>query len=249
MRQRTALAGVAALAVLLVSAGVGGAFAVGGPAGPQQAQAQNAMSDTVTVSGSGEVRAQADRAVVRVAVLSTGDDIESVRTDLSENATSMREALTDMGVDESQIRTNHYDISSNERYGPRGEDEPRYRAIHSFTITVEDPDRVGEVIDTAVGNGASEIDRVQFTLSPEKREDLREQALEAAMDAARTEASTVAETEDLEIQGVQRVSTTEFSRSSPRTVAATPASGGASTSISSGPVTVSADVTVVYDVE
>ena len=224
MRQRTALAGVAALAVLLVSAGVGGAFAVGGPAGPQQAQAQNAMSDTVTVSGSGEVRAQADRAIVRVAVLSTGDDIESVRTDLSENATSMREALTDMGVDESQIRTNHYDISSNERYGPRGEDEPRYRAIHSFTITVEDPDRVGEVIDTAVGNGASEIDRVQFTLSPEKREDLR-------------------------VDGVDRITTTEFSRSSPRTVAATPAPGGASTSISSGPVTVSADVTVVYDVE
>ena len=206
------------------------------------------MSDTVTVAGSGSVQASADRAVVRVAVLASGDDIGSVRTDLSENASSMRQALEDMGIDGDQVRTNYYDISSQERYrSPQGE-EPKYRATHSFTVTVENPDDVGAVIDTAVSNGASEVDGVEFTLSADKREELRQDALEAAMENARTEASTVAGAEDIQISGVDRISTTNYDSRPYAVETAALASGDAGgTSIDSGPVTVSASVTVVYE--
>jgi len=249
MRTRIALAGTAVVAALLVTAGIAGALTTGNASGPAQVQNQASMSDTVTVSGSGSVQASADRAVVRVAVLAAGDDIGTVRSDLSENATSMRQALQDSGIDSSQIRTNYYDISSQARYGgPQGE-EPKYQAVHSFTVTVENPDEVGAVIDTAVSNGASEVGGVEFTLSADKREDLRQDALEAAMDNARSEASTVAGAEDLQISGVDRISTTQYdSRPYAVETAALAAGGdGASTSIDSGPVTVSASVTVVYE--
>lgn len=248
MRTRTALAGAAVVAALLVTAGIAGALTTGQAPGQAQVQNQNSMSDTVTVSGSGQVQAEADRAVVRVAVLATGDDIGTVRNQLSDNASSMRDALRSSGIDDGQIRTNYYDISSQERYGGPREEEPKYRAIHSFTITVEDPGEVGAVIDTAVSNGASEVDGVEFTLSAEKREQLREDALEAAMDNARSEASTVAGAEDLRVSGVDRISTTDFDRS-PYSVerAALAAGDGGGTSIDSGPVTVSASVTVVYE--
>lgn len=243
MQRRTALVGTAVVAALLVTAGVGGALSTGA-APAQRTDAQ--MSDTITVSGSGTVQAEADRAVVRVAVVSSGNDVGDVRADLSDNAQSMREALAETGIDEGQIRTAYYDISSQDRRRGPGGDEADYRGLHAFEITVEDPDSVGEVIDTAVEGGANEVDGVEFTLSQDRREQLRQDALEDAMDDARGEASTVAGAEDLSIEGVDRVSTTDFSRSpyEARGLATGDAGG---TSINSGPVTVQASVTVVYD--
>jgi uncharacterized protein YggE len=248
MQTRIALAGAAVVAGLLVTAGIAGALTTGQASGPAQVQNQQSMSDTITVSGSGQVQAEADRAVVEVAVLATGDDIGTVRSQLSANTSSMRDALRSSGVDNSQIRTNYYDISSQDRYGGPREEEPQYQAVHSFTITVDDPDDVGEVIDTAVSNGASEIDGVEFTLSAERREDLREDALDAAMDNARSDASTVAGAEDIRVSGVDRISTTNIN-SRPFEVQQTALAGGdgGGTAINSGPVTVSASVTVVYE--
>ncbi|WP_415378606.1 SIMPL domain-containing protein [Halosimplex sp. TS25] len=246
MNSRVTLAGVAIVAALLATAGAATAFTSGGA--PVQTQpAQENMSDTITVGASGQVQAQADRAVVRVGVVATGDDIETVREQLSSNASQMRSALNEIGIDSSQIRTGYYDISTNRRYGGGQSEEPEYRAVHSFSITVEDPDSVGEVIDTAVTNGANEVDGVEFTLSSDKREELRQEALTEAMDTARGEASTIAGAEDLTITGVDRVSTTEY-HSRPYAVEASAMAGdGGGTSIDSGPVTVSASVNVVYE--
>jgi uncharacterized protein YggE len=246
MERRSTLVGAAVVAALLVTAGVAGALTTGNPAQPQvQSDAQ--MSDTITVAGSGSVQAQADRAVVRVAVLATGDDIGTVRQQLSDNASQMRSALNEMDISGSQIQTAYYDISSNQRYGRTEEGQPNYRAIHSFSVTVENPDKAGKVIDTAVSNGASEVDGVEFTLSEDRRQELRQEALTEAMETARGEASTIAAAEDLSIAGVDRVSSTDYGRSPYRVETAALASGDSGTSIDSGPVTVSASVTVVYD--
>jgi uncharacterized protein YggE len=241
---------VAVVAALLATAGVGAAFATGGsPVGAQQS-AQADASDTITVGASGQVQAAADRAVVRVGVVATGDEIETVRSHLSENASSMRSALNEMGIEDGQIRTAYYDISTNRRYGGAESDEPTYRAIHSFAITVEDPDSVGQVVDTAVTSGADEVDGIEFTLSADKREQLRQEALTEAMNSARGEASTIAAAEDLSITGVDHVSTTEYhARPYGVQTAALAAGGDAGTSIDSGPVSVSASVTVVYETE
>jgi len=250
MNSRVTIVGVAVVAALLATAGAATAFGAG--SGPVQAQqsGQQQLSDTITVGASGQVQAQADRAVVRVGVVTSGDDIETVRQRLSSNTSQMRDALAEMGIDDSQIRTGYYDISTNRRYGPRDSEEPQYRAVHSFSITVEDTDSVGEVIDTAVTNGANEVDGVRFTLSPDRREELRQEALTEAMDSARGEASTIAAAEDLTVSGVDRVSTTEYNTRPHRyDEVALAADGGGGTSINSGPVTVSASVTVVYETD
>lgn len=261
MRSRTLIAGTAVLVAVLITAGIAGAFAPGQQAQPQAEQqdvlqAQNgteagaSSNATIEVSATGEVQAQADKAVVRVAIVSTGDDVESVREDLAENASSMREALSEMGLEDDQIRTAYYDISSNRRHRSPEGDQPDYRGTHAFEITVNETDRVGAVIDTAVTNGANEIDNVDFTLSADKREALRQQALDRAMDGARNEAETVAASENLTVAGVDEITTTRYSRS-PYTLeaAAVADNGGAATAIDSGPVTVSASVTVIYEGE
>lgn len=250
MELRSVFAGATVVAVLLATVGIGAALTTSGVAPQSQAQGQQQaqLSNTITTSGSGTVQATADRAVVRVGVVARGDDVGIVREQLSENASSMRAALTEMGITSNQIRTVHFDISSERRRERPEGNSPTYRGTHVFAITIEDPSTAGQVIDTAVSNGASEVHGVEFTLSQERRQELRQQALQEAMANARSEASTVASSEDLSLTGVTRISTTDSSvRPFETRAAAADGGGGAETSIESGPVTVQASVTVVYE--
>ena len=108
-------------------------------------------------------------------------------------------------------------------------------------------DLVAESIDAAV-NASAEVRVVRFTLSEERRTELREQAIENAMTDARSQADTVAENGDLQVTGVnsvdasqQRYRPVEYDAAAPRAAEA----GG--TSVETGDVSVSYQVRVTYD--
>jgi len=245
MQRNRALLG-ALLASLVLAAGVAGAFTTGttstAPTGTEH----------VSVDAAGQVEAQPDQAVVTVAVEATAADVATARNRLAANVSSVRTALTDAGVTDDGIETTSFDIRNVERrYEPRddgGERQPEYLAVQRFTVTLSDPDRAGEIVDTAVDNGATRVDGVRLTLSRERRQELRQRALERAVDNARTEAETVAARAGLAVTGAHSISTTEVSSQPVRYEAArTTADAGGGTTIDSGPVTVSADVQVVYN--
>lgn len=244
------------LAILLVVAGC-----AAGPESPGTAtstptdRTPDADADsTIHVAGSGSADAEPNQAVVRVAVVAVGPDAATARQRLAENTSRMRTALADIGVGDGQITTRRYDIYQDRRR-PREEGaEPRvqYRASHDFEITVTDPDDVGEVIDTAVRNGATEIDDVSFTLSTERRRTLERRARSAAMADARSKARALAADANLTVTGVQVIRTTRSGVPRPAdaggtetaTAAPTPA---APSDLESGPVTVTMTVQVVYE--
>lgn len=259
MRHRTAFASLA-LAVLLVTAGCTGALNVVQNPTTDASASNNANaarsagdgpggSRTIEVGASGTVEAQPDRAVVRVTVTASGDDVGAVRERLAANASSMRAALKNEGVAGSDITTRYYDIGRNER-AERESEAPQYRARHAFLVTIEEPDRAGEIIVAAIENGATEVDDVQFTITEDRRRELRQKALADAMDNARAEAGTLAEGANLTITGVHIVKTSDVNvRPHRQEVAFAAADGGAgaATDISSGPVSVTAQVQVSYN--
>lgn len=240
---------VIAFAALAVGAGV--TAAVGGlPAGdavqPSTERPETDDARTVSVGASGTAETSPDQAVVTVAVVTTADTASAARSELAANVSRMRAALTDAGVADDQIRTQRYDISRN--YEARDDPTaPAYRAMHAFRITVTDTDRVGAVIDTAVENGATNVDDVRFTLSTETRRELRQQALEDAMANARGQAETLAESGDLTITGVGAISTVERGYGPVAYESAALAAGDAGTTVESGPVSVSVQVQVTYN--
>jgi uncharacterized protein YggE len=243
MRTRT-IFGTVLVAALLVTAAAAGTVLTSDGA---SAQADEQGDRTIQVGANGQVQTSADQAVVEVAVVTSATNVTTARNQLSENVTAMRTALSDMGVESSQVRTQYFDISEDYRR-PEEEDAPtRYRAIHSFEITLENTSRAGEVIDAAVNNGANRVDGVRFGLSREKRQDLRQQALENAMDGARQQAETVAGSAGLSITGVSTISTAEYDSSPVRYEAAAMTAADGGTSVESGPVTVTASVQVVYN--
>jgi uncharacterized protein YggE len=244
MSRRT-LATVGVVALILL-AGCSGTLS----GAASEAPSSNSGS-TIEVSGAGSASGEPNRAVVRVGVTATAEDAVTARQRLAENVSRMRTALTELGVGDEQIATEYYDVGRDYRPPRRDGEEPevRYRASHDFEITLSDVERVGPVIDTAVGNGATSVDDVSFTLSAERRQRLEHRARRSAMTDARQKAETVAEAANLTVTGVHVV---RVGGGSPRPSAveyaatATPAADGG-TDVESGPVDVVANVEVVYN--
>lgn len=250
-----------ALALLAVTAGCSALTGTANP-GVQDPQSPNdatnpaaaqatAPDRTVEVAAGGRVQADPDRAVVRVAVTARADSVEAVRRQMAENASRMRSALEGAGLDADQITSARFDIRRNFRHEERPE-EPAFQGQHAFVVTLADTDRAGEVVVTAVENGATRVDEVEFTITPETRRELREQALAAAVENARGQAEVAASGAGLELTGVRTVRTAEvstrpFRRQEVAFATAGGGDGGAATSFEGGKVTVSAQVLVVYN--
>lgn len=245
MRQKTLLLAVLATA-LLVTAGVAGALTLG--SGSASAGQTAPSEQSITVSANGEVEAQPDQAVVRVAVTATGEDSTTVRNEIGEKSDSVRNALAEYGLESDAIRTAHFDIRQERERTKEGTEYGNYRGVHAFEITVNDTDNAGEVVDLAVDNGADRVMGVSFTLSDEKREDLYQDALAEAMDNAETRANTLAEAGDLSVTETHSIISTNTRHRAYQTETVAYAGDSAGgTSIESGSVTVSADVRVAYN--
>ncbi len=249
---------VVAVAFVLVSSSVVAAVVVGQPDGESAVAADQAAPDgtvaaangTVHVTASAERTAAPDAATIRLAVTAQADSADAAREQVAANASRMREALDEAGVDAEDLRTSYYDIGA---VYDRSGNESRvvgYRAVHGFAADVAaDEDELGEragaVVDAAVGNGADRVESVTFTLHEETRADLRQRALRGAMENADRDAATLARAGDRAIAEVHSISTADTDvQPVDASFRAEDAPGG--TTLDPAPITVSATVSVTY---
>lgn len=221
----------------------------------------------VIVSNTSEVTGEPNLAILDVGVEASGDSAGAVRDELATRSDELREALLEYGLDEDAITTSRFRIHERldrrqmERDGVRPDSEEAseyryYQGTHSFTVEVDAIDEVGAIIDAAVDGGADEVGRVTFTLSDDKRAELREEALRQAIQGARSEAESIAEEVGARVVEATVVDASE-GRVSPvhrevafDAAAATEApSSEPRTGLDPGDVTVSADVRIQYRME
>lgn len=241
--QRDRLAVLIILVSILAMTLVG--VAVVSPIGAQSPD--NAADRTISVDAVGGADAPPDRAVVRVAAVAEGDDPGAVRDDLESTADALRSNLDEAGVSDDAYETTDYRIDS---YRPRpqdGRDVPEYRGVHAFEVTLDDPARVGAVIDAAADADA-EVQNVEFTLSEATRTELREEAIANAMGDARTQADAIAKNGELHVTSIATVDATQRNFTPVRyEMAAGDGAAGQSTSVDLGDVSVEYAVKVTYN--
>ncbi|SDJ75506.1 hypothetical protein SAMN05216226_108178 [Halovenus aranensis] len=239
MQRNYTTAAVVGLTVLAVA--LFGAMAVSGAVGADSVQ-ESSADERISVSATGSAETQPDLAKLQVVIKSEGEDPATIREELADSSSELEEALNEADVD---YKTVDYEIREPYRNEP---DSPNYVGRHAFQITVNNPDNVGDIVDVATSAGA-EIQRLDMTLSDEKRQELRDQAIENAMDDARHQAETIATAGDLVVNDVITVDASQRGYR-PLTFNSTPqADGGdgAATSIQTGQVSVSYSVSVTYD--
>ncbi|GAB3672400.1 SIMPL domain-containing protein [Halopiger thermotolerans] len=202
----------------------------------------------ITVSASGEVESEPDKAIVSVGVEARGETAEAVTDELATGAERLRQAFTDLEIPEENVEEGRY------RVGPapsRDGESEGFRGTHSFEVTLEDVERVGEVIDAAVEAGADDVGHVNFTLQEETRDQLRKEALDQALANADDEAAYIADNRGVELAGTKSVTTGDVnvhavSHDVAYSTEAAGNGGAPPTEIDAEPVTVSASVTVTY---
>ena len=102
MRSIRPVAAAVALTVVLVTAGCAGTFdgaTAPGTTTATPAETEDTGGRTIQVVAAGQVDAEPDQALVRVAVVETASNITTVRRRLAANVSQLRAALADRGAD------------------------------------------------------------------------------------------------------------------------------------------------------
>ena len=168
-----------------------------------QQPAAAATEAVVVVSGEGVVLAVPDRAWITIGAESRA---ASARDAQRRNADAMRpvqEKLRGAGIVPEAIRTVAYDVQyewdfvNNKRVG-RG-----YVARNTIEVRVDAVDRVGELLEIAVGSGATSLGGIRFDLKDQAR--LERDALRLAVTDARLKAEAAAAGAGRAIDRVLRV--------------------------------------------
>ena len=258
MNNRTKWITAFLLAGLVVSAGLASGGFWGGSSDAPAIQ----QKKVITVSGYGTVDTHPDEAVLRLAVVTQSEDAKNASDENVEKMDAVLAALYEIGISEEDAVTSGYRVWP--QYSWRDDEQQLigFQVRNSLTVTVRDIEKIGDVIDAALGAGANEINDVTFTVSDSRQTELRYEAIADAADKAKADAMSVAKAMDVAIVGPVEISTTgsQFSPyrmymgyetgykgsevealPMPTPAVATPPQ------IQPGDVTVSAQVTVVYE--
>ena len=201
-------------------------------------------NNAITSSATGELLVTPDRVEISL----------SVQTINAKIMNDVMNALKSSGIPKDQLKTTGYYIypiyedNSNNLFSKKVK---TYQVINTLVITLKDNSRAGDLIDTAVANGANQVNYISFMLAPETEQSYRSVALTKAVQQTRADANAAAAALGVNITGVKEA---VIGSSLPPVVYDTTRSlkmsGGAGpampTPITPGDVKVSASVTVSY---
>ena len=182
-----------------------------------QVPAPEAGPRTIFVNATAVVHRAPDRAVIALAVETTGRTAADASSANAERMSEVIEAVRRMGLEDRQIRTSRLELMPQyERTVSRDPvEEPRepritgYIASNQVTVTVDDVGVVGRIMDAAVAAGANRVSSLQFELrDPDAA---YHEAIRLAIQKARREALVIAESLGERLGVAQTVTTSAYS--------------------------------------
>jgi len=204
---------------------------------------------TLSISGEGVVEAAPDRAMISIGVLTQDKDAARAQVANAKTAQDVINAIVALGIEHKYIRTSDYNFRPTYR-----QEENRRHEINGYVVsntvhvTVDNLELVGKVIDSALLNGANNIDSLDFGIKNRKK--LQDDALILAIRDAKQRAELVARELGKTIVGIQDMSVNTGSvgvmRSNQMMMKATAESMDYATPIESGTLTCSASVNVTF---
>lgn len=160
------------------------------------AQDQKHEPRVLSVSGSGTVSRQPDRAVVLIAVESRATAAQEAAQTNARKMDAIHAVLRRMNIAPPKVQTVSYELQpvySQPTERTQGEFVPRvigYVSVNLVRVEIDSVARVGGAIDAAIAAGANRIANLSFELRDP--ESARLDALRSAVQKARAEAEAIA---------------------------------------------------------
>ncbi len=175
-------------------------------------QGKGSSDGALSATGNSEVTVVPDKADIFVSVETLASSAREAKDMNSEKMEAVRKALQRKGVKEAGMETDRFNIYPQYRWDDIGKRQvlEGYRAEHVLRVTTEEIERVGELIDTAVDNGANVVQNVVFGLSKERQQEANGQAMELAAGKAREKADALAKALHVTIVKVSSISESNY---------------------------------------
>lgn len=172
------------------------------------------VNGTITVSGTGHVNIQPDRAVLTVGVSTTASTAQTAVQDNANTMSAVILALNGIGIDNSNIQTLYYNIYPQTSYNSGTSTITGYQVTNEVQVTIVATGqtlsqlgaKAGQAIDTAVSKGANQVYGIQFTASATTLQQAQQTALQQATQDASQQAHLIATAMSVTITGIVSVS-------------------------------------------
>lgn len=215
-------------------------------------------SDAFSVTGEGKVEATPDSATVRLGVVARAVSADSARTALNTSINNVIEQIKGLGVSESQIKTENFNIYP--EYGdvrPLPADAPSsdqnritgYSANSNISVTVGNADLANRIVDVGTSAGANQVGGVDFQLK--NKDEALNKAREMAVADAKKKAEDAARIAGFRLGGIINYSEGQGGYPVPmmaRAEDAKSAMGGSVSDIQPGTNEVVVTVTLSYEI-
>lgn len=212
---------------------------------------------TLAVSGEASFDVDPDQAEVFIRVKTEEPTANRAQEENARLMNTVKAALKKAGVDDDEMETTSYNLWPQQKWNPdtREYESTGFVAQHLLKVTTDEVTEVGDLLDVAVGAGANGLDRINFKLSDKKQEDVNSEALAQASGNAKDKAEAIAQGLGVRIKGIAAVSESNVGYNYiarpmyDMAEAAMGAEKSFDTEISPEAVTVSAYISIVYEIE
>src|SRR3989338_3820607 len=195
------IAGIVLIAVILVLNQGQTKIITGG-------EQQNAIS----VSGNAKLEVEPDQAEVYVMIETSNEKADIAKNENARLSDNVVKALKSEGINDEDIETTSFYLSPRYKWDNDNQEQVLigYTATNTLKVTTKDVDNAGKVIDTAVDNGANNIQNVNFGLSNEMQKEVFGEALISASRVARDKAESLANSLGVNLGNVVSVQESNF---------------------------------------
>jgi uncharacterized protein YggE len=173
---------------------------------PAVAGAQQAATPElplVVTTGEGLVQAAPDRAWITISAESRAGNPRDAQRRNVDAMKPVIDKLRDAGIPADAIRTVGYDLQQEWDFVNNKRVSRGYVARNTIDVRVDAMDRVGELLEMAVGSGATSVGGIRFDLKD--RAKLEREAMRLAVVEARADADAAAAAAGLSIARVLRI--------------------------------------------
>ena len=157
----------------------------------------------IVTTGEGVVKKAPDRVWVSIAAESRARTAREAQRANAEAMTAVTGKLKASGLGENAVRTTAYDLQPEYDYANGKQTLRGYVARNVIEVRVDDVARVGEILELAVGSGATSVSGLRFDLRD--RGGAEREALRLAVVEARQRAESIAAGANVRIERVLRI--------------------------------------------
>lgn len=170
-----------------------------------------ALADTMTLTGTGTVRAAPDMATISTGVTTQADTAREALDANSAAMTDLVAALREAGLEDREIQTSDFSVNPQYVYSDRRDENgyslppeiQGYQVSNSVTIVVRDLEALGAILDQTVTVGANTINNIVFEVADITK--LEEEARKLAVADARAKAQTYAEAAGVTLGSIESI--------------------------------------------